>query len=82
MIFQIDTSPPGAGAFAVETNHAADLDRHRDGWMTYVADDLHLAWLGFSDPQTEVLYYYVTVGTAYGRNDLIGVRSIICILIF
>ena len=68
---KVDATPPIAGAFAIETEHAAALTRHRRGWMTYHNNVLRLAWLGFTDAHTDVATYYVTVGTKYGAADLL-----------
>ncbi|KAK2183533.1 hypothetical protein NP493_308g03123 [Ridgeia piscesae] len=68
----VDATPPIAGAFAIETAHAAALTRHRRGWMTYHNNVLRLAWLGFNDAHTDVTTYYVTVGTKYGAANLLG----------
>ena len=74
----VDGTPPTSGAYSVQTEHAAGLARHRDGWMTYDQKTLRLAWLGFSDPHCKVTTYYVTVGTAYGSSDLL-VSRLLCI---
>jgi len=60
-----------AGAFAVETDHASSLTRHRLGWMTYDNDTLRFAWVGFSDAHADVMAYYVTVGTKFGYVDML-----------
>ncbi|KAI0239584.1 hypothetical protein LSAT2_009684 [Lamellibrachia satsuma] len=65
----VDSTPPVAGSFAVETDHAAALTRHRPGWMTYENNSLNLAWLGFSDAHSDVMTYYVSVGTKFGNLD-------------
>ena len=75
-VIQVDNSPPSSGAFAVSTEHAARLVRHRDSWMTYDNDgipSLKLAWLGFGDPHCSIAYI-VKIGTSIGLNDLITVR--------
>ncbi|XP_077995632.1 uncharacterized protein LOC144449084 [Glandiceps talaboti] len=72
----IDSSPPTVGTFAVETDHAAGLTRHRDGWMTYhqsqedTPTSVNLAWLGFADLHSGISHYGVTVGTNFGLWDL------------
>ena len=81
LLSQVDNSPPTSGAFAVETEHAASLTRHRDGAMTYehvgTSTSLNLAWVGFADPHSGILSYYITVGTEYAGEDLAGVRKTI-----
>ncbi|XP_070571537.1 uncharacterized protein [Ptychodera flava] len=72
----IDSSPPTVGTFAVGTDHAAGLTRHRDGWMTYQQSQggtpasVNLAWLGFSDIHSGISHYRVAVGSQFGVWDL------------
>ena len=69
VLYQVDNSAPSVGAFAVSTEHAVGHQRHRPGqWMTYTSDandtstmHLHLAWLGFGDPHSDVASYHVKV---------------------
>ena len=71
----VDSSRPSAGAFAVETESVAELNRDV-GSMTWINDDvdtkarLDLAWLGFDDPHSGIDHYYVDVGTGYASADL------------
>ncbi|CAH1259452.1 Hypp2286 [Branchiostoma lanceolatum] len=72
----VDSTPPTAGMLAVQTDHAAQLWRHRDGWMTYYQQDgpapphVRLAWLGFTDMHTGINNYHVTIGSTFGDTDL------------
>ena len=68
---QVDSTPPVVGAFAIQTDHAAAMTRHRSGWMTYDGSALRLAWLGFTDAHCDVMTYYVTVGTKFHSSDLL-----------
>jgi len=56
--------------FAVNTEHAANLTRHEDGYMTWSSLSLYLAWLGFSDIHSGISHYRVTVGSGYLKDDL------------
>lgn len=58
------------GMFAVNTEHAANLTRHEDGFMTWSSRSLYLAWLGFSDIHSGISHYIVTVGSGYLKDDL------------
>ncbi|XP_002736788.1 uncharacterized protein LOC100378079, partial [Saccoglossus kowalevskii] len=72
----VDSTPPTVGMFAVDTEHAADLARHRDGWMTYNLAQasnpaqINIAWLGFADIHSGISNYFITVGTYFSGNDL------------
>ncbi|XP_078696304.1 uncharacterized protein LOC144924691 isoform X1 [Branchiostoma floridae x Branchiostoma belcheri] len=72
----VDSSPPTVGMLAVQTDHAAQLWRHRDGWMTYYHQNgtapphVRLAWLGFTDIHTGIENYHVTIGSTFGGTDL------------
>ncbi|CAH1250566.1 Hypp8875 [Branchiostoma lanceolatum] len=72
----IDSSKPLTGHFAVSTDHAARLTRHRDSWMTYDnsgTPTLKLAWLGFSDYHSGIDRLMVAVGTGfYGRDKTLN----------
>ncbi|XP_078682399.1 uncharacterized protein LOC144916875 [Branchiostoma floridae x Branchiostoma belcheri] len=74
----IDSTPPTVGTFAVHTEHAAQLSRHQDGWMGYRQQNgtapphVRLAWLGFSDIQTGIESYHVTIGSEFSGRDLSG----------
>ncbi|XP_061181031.1 uncharacterized protein LOC133189645 [Saccostrea echinata] len=66
----VDTTPPSRGMFAVETDHAANLTRHSDGWMTWEKTAVNLAWLGFADLHSKISYYYINVGSVFMGNDM------------
>ncbi|XP_035696851.1 uncharacterized protein LOC118430248 [Branchiostoma floridae] len=72
----VDSTPPTVGMLAVQTDHAAQLWRHRDGWMTYHQQNgtapphVRLAWLGFTDIHTGIQEYHVTIGSTFGGTDL------------
>ncbi|XP_076086914.1 uncharacterized protein LOC143057491 [Mytilus galloprovincialis] len=67
----VDNSPPITGTFAIETEHAASLHRHVDGWwMKWSTFKLWLAWIGFSDLHSGIDYYMVSVGSRYMLDDL------------
>ncbi|XP_070573756.1 uncharacterized protein [Ptychodera flava] len=74
----VDSSPPTVGTFAVETDHAAGLTRHREGWMTYHQSqgqnsaNVKLAWLGFADINTGIRHYHVGIGSRYASWDMTG----------
>ncbi|CAC5407073.1 unnamed protein product [Mytilus coruscus] len=65
----IDSSPPTPGMFAIKTDHAANLHRHVDGWMTWSRYKLRLSWLGFTDLHTEIDKYFVSLGSKYMTDD-------------
>eukprot|EP00058_Branchiostoma_floridae_P007081 XP_002592569.1 hypothetical protein BRAFLDRAFT_118907 [Branchiostoma floridae] len=76
----VDSSKPLTGHFAVNTDHAARLTRHRDSCMTYDnsgTPTLKLAWLGFSDYHSGIDRLMVAVGSGfYGRDKtLAGLAS-------
>ena len=58
------------GMFAIKTDHAANLHRHVDGWMTWSRYKLWLSWLGFTDIHTGIDKYYVSLGSQYMMDDL------------
>ncbi|XP_070573612.1 uncharacterized protein [Ptychodera flava] len=72
----VDSSPPSVGTFAVATDHAAGLSRHRQSWMTYLQGQgsetakVNLAWLGFVDIHSGIRHYFVTLGTSFAARDL------------
>ncbi|CAC5401969.1 unnamed protein product [Mytilus coruscus] len=66
----VDTSPPVAGMFAISTYHAAELERHTTGWMTWSDYRLNMSWLGFSDIHSGISSYHVSVGSEFMANDL------------
>nr|KAG5709289.1 hypothetical protein BaRGS_018041 [Batillaria attramentaria] len=59
------------GMFAVDTDHAADLRRHIDGWMSWSSNSLKLAWLGFHDLHSGIDHYEIRVGTTPFATDLL-----------
>ncbi|XP_076113983.1 uncharacterized protein LOC143082268 [Mytilus galloprovincialis] len=65
----IDSSPPTPGMFAIKTDHAANLHRHVDGWMTWSRYKLWLSWLGFTDLHTGIDKYFVSLGSKYMTDD-------------
>ncbi|KAK3101903.1 hypothetical protein FSP39_007221, partial [Pinctada imbricata] len=56
--------------FAIETDHAAELERHVSGWMTWSTNAVYLAWLGFADIHSEIDFYFVNIGKTYMASDL------------
>ncbi|XP_070572151.1 uncharacterized protein [Ptychodera flava] len=78
----VDSSPPSVGTFAVATDHAAGLSRHRQSSMTYVQGQgsetakVNLAWLGFADMHSGISHYFVTLGTSFAARDLIDNQAV------
>ncbi|XP_053398947.1 uncharacterized protein LOC128556937 [Mercenaria mercenaria] len=66
----VDSSRPTPGTFAVNTDHAAVLNRQPEGWMTWTAISIDLSWLGFEDVHSEIHTYTVNIGSQYMDNDL------------
>ncbi|XP_078334035.1 uncharacterized protein LOC111124258 [Crassostrea virginica] len=66
----VDTTPPSRGMFAVQTDHAANLSRHSDSWMTWEKTAVNLAWLGFADLHSKISHYYINVGSKFMDSDL------------
>lgn len=56
--------------FAISTSHAANLQRHRQGWMTWSEYRLNIALLGFIDLHTDIDKYYVSVGRDFMTDNL------------
>ena len=79
LCLKVDNSAPTPGAFAISTSHSTDLERHRDGYMTYEGRIVKLAFIGFADPHTDIEKYYITIGINYSGNDLIGVTYCLAI---
>ncbi|XP_062606252.1 uncharacterized protein LOC134268062, partial [Saccostrea cucullata] len=69
---QIDSTPPSRGMFAVQTDHAVDveLSRHVSGFMTWWKYAVNLAWLGFSDAHSDITHYFFNVGSSFMGADL------------
>ena len=61
--------------FAVQTDHAANLSRHSDSWMTWEKTAVNLAWLGFADLHSKISHYYINVGSKFMDSDLNEVLS-------
>lgn len=56
--------------FAVNTDHAARLNRQPDLWMTWTPISLSIAWLGFEDFHSGIQSYVINIGSQYMGNDL------------
>ena len=75
-VILVDSSPPIDGYFAVETDSVIDLFRTVPGGMTWRNRpglryaQINLAFLGFSDPHSDVAEYWATVGTTFSQSDL------------
>ncbi|XP_076113981.1 uncharacterized protein LOC143082265 [Mytilus galloprovincialis] len=65
----VDSSPPTPGMFAIRTDHAANLHRHVNGWMTWSRYKLWISWLGFTDLHTGIEKYSVSIGSKYMMDD-------------
>jgi hypothetical protein len=46
-------------------DHAAELQRHTPGWMSWSDYRLNISWLGFTDLHCKVDKYFVSVGSQY-----------------
>ncbi|XP_053400999.1 uncharacterized protein LOC128557566 [Mercenaria mercenaria] len=66
----VDSSRPTPGMFAINTDHAAVLNRQPEGWMTWTPIFIDLAWLGFEDVHSDIHTYTVNIGSQYMGNDL------------
>ncbi|XP_062576068.1 uncharacterized protein LOC134237945 [Saccostrea cucullata] len=75
---QMDSTPPSEGTFAIQTDHAVDveLSRHVSGFMTWSECEVNLAWLGFSDAHSDISHYFVNVGSTYMGDDLNAVPGV------
>ena len=58
------------GMFAVHTDHAANLSRHNNRWMTWEKTAVNLAWLGFADLHSKISHYFINVGSTFMGSDL------------
>ena len=58
------------GMFAVHTDHAANMSRHSDRWMTWEKTAVNLAWLGFADLHSKISHYFINVGSTFMGSDL------------
>lgn len=65
--------------FAIHTNHAADLQRHIDGFIFWSRNAVFLSWIGFSDIHSGISHYVLTIGSTYMATDLnkVGILSYI-----
>ena len=56
----------------MDTEHAIELGRQRDGHMMYNNSLLQvkLAWVGFLDPHSDILEYHVRIGTGFYASNL------------
>ncbi|CAC5375361.1 unnamed protein product [Mytilus coruscus] len=66
----VDSTPPSSGMFAISTSHAANLQRHTRGWMTWSEYRLNIALLGFIDLHSDIDKYYVSVGRDFMADNL------------
>ena len=41
--------------------------------VEYAPAQLHLAWIGFADPHSDIDFYTITIGHTYRGNDMIEV---------
>lgn len=62
--------------FAIDTEHAAGLQREVAGWMTWADKQLNISVLGFSDLHSDISHYMVDVGRFFMGNDLNEVYGI------
>ncbi|KAL5007590.1 hypothetical protein ScPMuIL_016396 [Solemya velum] len=66
----VDTSPPTQGMFAINTEHAAGLQREVAGWMRWDDTNLNISVVGFSDLHSDIAYFMVSVGRFFMGHDL------------
>ncbi|XP_069133969.1 uncharacterized protein [Argopecten irradians] len=66
----VDSTPPTRGMFSIKTNHASPINRHVPNSMTWTSRALYLSWVGFADLHSEVVYYFINVGSSYMNDDL------------
>ncbi|XP_053398434.1 uncharacterized protein LOC128556766 [Mercenaria mercenaria] len=66
----VDSTRPTPGTFAINTDHAAALDRQPEDWMTWTTIFINLAWLGFEDIHSDIHTYTVNIGSQFMGNDL------------
>ncbi|KAL3843250.1 hypothetical protein ACJMK2_021192 [Sinanodonta woodiana] len=69
-LFVVDSSPPTPGMFAINTDHAANLQRQPEDWMKWSIYNVDLAWLGFSDIHSGITFYKINIGSTYMGSDL------------
>ena len=71
-----DSTPPIDGYFAAETNSSIELQYTVPGGMTWRNRigrgyaELNLAFVGFSDPHSNISEFWTAVGTNYSLSDL------------
>ena len=56
--------------FAIDTDHAANLKRQPDNWMSWTVVGLRLAWIGFEDLHSGIDKYFINVGKTFFNDDL------------
>ena len=56
--------------FAVSTHHAANLQRHTIGSMSWSEYRINVVLLGFNDLHSGIDKYYVSVGSEFMAFDL------------
>ncbi|WAR04731.1 hypothetical protein MAR_020100, partial [Mya arenaria] len=66
----VDSTPPTMGTFAITTDHASELGRQPENWMTWNPIMLNISWLGFEDIHSGIDTYIINIGTRYMANDL------------
>lgn len=68
--------------FAVQTDHAVDeeLSRHVSGYMSWWKYGINLAWLGFVDAHSDIVHYFINIGSTFMGADLNAVNLIVSIL--
>ncbi|XP_060577218.1 uncharacterized protein LOC132734491 [Ruditapes philippinarum] len=66
----VDSTRPTPGTFAINTDHAAALDRQPEDWMEWTTIFINLAWLGFEDLHSDIHSYNVNFGSQFMDNDL------------
>ena len=59
-----------SGMFAINTDHAANLQRQPEDWMKWSIYNVDLAWLGFSDIHSGIKFYKINIGSTYMGSDL------------
>lgn len=75
----VDSTPPIDGYFAIESESVANLTHSRTvpGGMTWRnrpfrnVSQLNIAFLGFSDPHSQITAYWATVGSTFSGSDLL-----------
>lgn len=67
------------GTFAVQTDHAVDaeLNRRVSGYMSWWKFGINLAWLGFVDAHSDIVHYFINIGSTFMGADLNAVKQIV-----